>query len=231
MTSARVISTRRRSPPDSVYAGALRQRRQRQLRQQLAQPRSPRRAVEVQRLEDGEDVLLDRQSAEDRRLLRQVADALPGPDVHRIVGDVGVVQQDAARIRRGQPHDHRERRRLAGAVRPEQADDLARRDLELDALDHRATAVRLGEIALCAASPFSRASRDRQSWSSSPGCLLSGCCRRRAGSGAPRPASSCRTSVSFCTTSTGDPDHDVGFVGGGVGQVPAVRRSGRSRSS
>ena len=68
--------------------GRLRERRQIQLRQQLAQPRSTRGRIETHRLEDGENVLLDGQAAEDRRLLRQVADALPRADVHRIVGDV-----------------------------------------------------------------------------------------------------------------------------------------------
>ena len=41
---------------------------------------------------------------------------------------------------------HVERRRLAGAVRPEQADDLARRDVEAHAAHDRAPAVGLGEI-------------------------------------------------------------------------------------
>ena len=85
------------------------------------------------RLEDGQDVLLDGQPAEDRRLLRQVADALPGPDVHRVVGDVDAVELDAARVGRRQADGHVEGRRLAGAVGPEQPDDLARRDLEADA--------------------------------------------------------------------------------------------------
>ena len=45
------------------------------------------------------------------------------------------------------PTDHRERRRLAGAVRPEQSDDFAGRNVEVDALDDRAAAVRLRQIA------------------------------------------------------------------------------------
>ena len=81
----------------------LRQRRQIQLGEQLAQPRAAADAVEIHRLEDRQDVLLDRQPAEDRRLLRQVADALARPDVHRIVGHVAPVQLDAARIGRVRP--------------------------------------------------------------------------------------------------------------------------------
>ena len=63
------------------------------------------------------------------------------------------VEQDAARVGRRQADHHRERRRLAGAVGPEQADDFARRDLEVDAADDGAAAVRLGEVVVSAAWP------------------------------------------------------------------------------
>ena len=62
----------------------------------LGQPRLPRRRIEIERLEDGQNVLFHRQPAKDRRLLRQVADPLPRPDVHRIVGDVFPVENDAS---------------------------------------------------------------------------------------------------------------------------------------
>ena len=52
----------------------------------------------------------------------------------------------AAGIGRRQADGHIERRGLAGAVRSEQADDLARGDVEVDAADDRASAVRLGEV-------------------------------------------------------------------------------------
>ena len=65
MTSARVISARRRSPPDSVWAGAGRYRRQVQFREQLAHAGAALRRVEIQRLEDRHDVLLDREAAKD----------------------------------------------------------------------------------------------------------------------------------------------------------------------
>jgi hypothetical protein len=66
----------------------LRQRRQVQFRQQLAEPRPARRAIEPHCFQDRENVLFHGEPAEDRRLLRQVADALARADVHRIVGDV-----------------------------------------------------------------------------------------------------------------------------------------------
>ena len=89
--------------------------------------------------------MLDREAAEDRRLLRQIADALARAHVHRIVGDILIVEQHAAGIGRRQSHDHTERRRLAGAVRAEQADDFAGRDVEVDASHDRPAAVGLGE--------------------------------------------------------------------------------------
>ena len=67
--------------------------------------------------------------------LRQVADALPGPHVHRIVGHVRAVEQHPPRVRCGQPDDHRERRGLAGAIRPEQAHDFPGCDIEADAAE------------------------------------------------------------------------------------------------
>ena len=170
MTSARVISTRRRSPPDRVYAGALASGVRPSSASSSRSRVRPRRAVERERLEDREDVLLDRQPAEDRGLLRQVADALARADVHRIVGDVVAVEEHAAGIGRRQADDHRERRRLAGAVRPEQADDFARRDVEVDAFDDGAAAVGFREVARVPAWPSATASPpDRRSGSARSG--------------------------------------------------------------
>ena len=84
ITSARVISTRRRSPPDRDSALLFARLRDAELVEQLTQAlRALRAASRSQRLEDGEDVLLDGELAEDRRLLRQVADAAAGALVHR----------------------------------------------------------------------------------------------------------------------------------------------------
>ena len=51
------------------------------------------------------------------------------------------VEDDASRIGNRQADGHVERRRLAGAVRPEQADDLAGVHFKADATDNRAAAV------------------------------------------------------------------------------------------
>ncbi len=97
----------------------------------------PRRVlVEVgAHLEDGPDVVLDRELAEHRGLLRQVAHAEAGPAVHRQSGQLLVVEPDAAGVAGHQSHDHVEGGGLAGAVRPEQADHLAGIDLERQ-VDH-----------------------------------------------------------------------------------------------
>jgi hypothetical protein len=59
---------------------------------------------------------------------------LRAPDVHRIVGHIAPVQLDAARIRLRQADRHVERGGFSRAVRPKQADDLGRGDVEADAL-------------------------------------------------------------------------------------------------
>ena len=84
--------------------------------------------------------------AEDRRLLRQVADALARADVHRIVGDVLAVERHAPRVGRREADRHVERGRLARAVRSEQADHLARGDVQAHTAHHGAPAVRLGQF-------------------------------------------------------------------------------------
>ena len=63
-----------------------------------------------------------------------------------LVRQVEIIEQDAAGIRRDEPDDHVEGGGLARAVRAEQADDLARTDLERQVTDHGACAIGLGEV-------------------------------------------------------------------------------------
>src|SRR6185437_16417789 len=95
--------------------------------------------------EHGEDVALDREPAEDRRLLRQVADAQAAPLKHRQAGDDMPVEPDVALVRLEQPHDDGEDGGLARPVRPEQADGLAAPDREAHIADDRQLAEALGE--------------------------------------------------------------------------------------
>src|SRR6185295_11991454 len=64
----------------------------------------------------------------------------------RQLGQVALVQVDAARVRGNQPDDHVEAGGLAGAIRAEQADDLAARDFERNAFDHGARLESLAQV-------------------------------------------------------------------------------------
>jgi hypothetical protein len=72
----------------------------RELGQQLVEHGLAAVAVGLDHLQHAAHVLLDREAAEDRGLLRQVADAEPRPAIHRQVGDVVPVQGDPAIVRR-----------------------------------------------------------------------------------------------------------------------------------
>ena len=142
---ARAISRRRRSPPESVSATECARC------ESLKRSRRPcgrllaLGAVAGKRLEDREEVLDGRHAAEDRRLLRQVAEAAARPPEHRERRDVLAVEQDRARVGRHEPDRHGERRRLSRAVRPEEADDLAALYADADVVHDRPAAVDLAQ--------------------------------------------------------------------------------------
>src|ERR1700687_2098623 len=54
----------------------------------------------------------------------RVADACPPPPIHRIAGHIGPVELHAAAVRADQADDGIEGRRLARAIRPQQAHDF-----------------------------------------------------------------------------------------------------------
>jgi hypothetical protein len=66
--------------------------------EQLFEARGADGAVGLDHLEHREDILRHRQPAEDRRFLRQIAEAERRAPVHRQPGDVGTVEQDAALV-------------------------------------------------------------------------------------------------------------------------------------
>ncbi len=121
-------------------AGRLAQLRDVELLEQRVEIGFAPAPVRLHHFEHRADVVLDIEAAEDRGLLRQVADAEPGALVHRQRGDVVAVELDAAAVGLDQAGDHVEHGGLAGAVRAEQADRLAAAHIERDALDHRAAA-------------------------------------------------------------------------------------------
>ena len=73
----------------------------------------------------------------------QIAD--PALDLERLAHRIVAEHADAAVRDLGQAEHHQDGRGLAGAVRPEQAEDLAARDRERDAVHGRGAAVALGE--------------------------------------------------------------------------------------
>src|SRR5207245_2310488 len=112
-----------------------RQRRQPELGEELTRTLSSLAARQLERLEDRQEILLDGELAEDRRLLREVADAHAAAPVHGQTRDLFSLEEDAAAVGRQEAHHHVERRRLPGAVRAQQADDLSTLDVERHVVD------------------------------------------------------------------------------------------------
>ena len=96
--------------------------------------RHPLPAVDARKAEKPREIreeLFGREVVVEVRVLGKVADALPRRDVaNRPAQDLGT-----ARRRENQLHQQLERRRLTGAVGTEEAEDLARLDLERQAVE------------------------------------------------------------------------------------------------
>src|SRR5688572_20670304 len=120
--------------------------RDRELGEEILEPRLARVLQRLDHLEDGADVLLDREAAEDRGLLRKVADAEPRAAIHRQLRDVVPVEADRSDVGRDEAGDHVEAGRLAGAVRAEEADRLAALHEEADVAHDGPLAKTLAEI-------------------------------------------------------------------------------------
>jgi hypothetical protein len=88
-------------------------------------------------------VLVDRQRAEERRLLERDAN-LPsdrGQFGLRTRGEVDTADHDAAAVGPFETDDTSEQRRLARSAPPEQRHDFAAVDVETDAIEHASAAV------------------------------------------------------------------------------------------
>jgi hypothetical protein len=84
------------------------------------------------------DVLANRQVVEQLDRLPGPREPQPGPRVRRLAGEVPTVEEDAAAVA-DEPGDGVDERRLAGAVRPDQAEQLTRLHAQVD-VDERADA-------------------------------------------------------------------------------------------
>src|SRR6185369_13981028 len=118
--------------------GVRRQGGEVELGQQVAGPLPALDRVEIQRLQDGQQVLLYRQLSEDRRLLRQVPHAHAAPLVHGQGRDLLSFQKDTSTLGRQQADQHVEGRRLPGSVGAEQSHHLAAVDVQRHVVDHLA---------------------------------------------------------------------------------------------
>ena len=102
------------------------------LEQAAARSREPRPSAALQASEQPQ-VLAGREVLVDRRVLAGDADQLA--DTMRLAGDVDAEDPRLARVDRQQRREHPQHRGLAGAVRSEDAEDLALAHLEVDAVD------------------------------------------------------------------------------------------------
>ena len=127
---------RRAQTVDPILGRHVRSHLREQLRGPGAHPGAVEQPAKLEQLGPQEDVLFHAQAPEHRVLLRQVRDAEPGAAVDRQVGEIALVEVDAAGVDRNQPDDHVEAGRLAGAVRAEQADHFAARNLQRHVLHH-----------------------------------------------------------------------------------------------
>src|SRR4051812_16220590 len=79
------------------------------------------------------DIFSDGELAQYFAVLGRIADAEARAVKGGFSGQVGTGKADHASARRHIPHDRAQRRGLAGAVAPDEANELARGDLEADA--------------------------------------------------------------------------------------------------
>lgn len=97
-------------------------------------------------LEDGTDIVFHRKLAEHGRLLREITDAVLGTAVHRILGDVHVVDVYLPLVGDDKAGGHVECGGFAGAVRAQQAHNLSLCHINGHMIDHGALAVFLHEV-------------------------------------------------------------------------------------
>jgi hypothetical protein len=144
VASARASSTRWRSPPDSsgsrrsAQSAALGERHRARDRRLVGRPRRAEQAGVRQPAQ--RDRLARRQLAAGVAALRQPGDRAAAR-VGRPVGERAAVQPHLATVRRAQPGEHAQQRRLAGAVGPDDGGP-AGAERRADAAQHRPPAER-----------------------------------------------------------------------------------------
>ncbi len=112
-------------------------------REHLVDPTGELAAAQPVQPPEEREVLAGAEVRVDREVLGHVADRALERRSRGVQGLPG--EQHLAGVAAEDPADHRDRRRLPGAVRTEQAVGLARRDLEADAVDRLALAEALSQ--------------------------------------------------------------------------------------
>ena len=107
---------------------------------------------QIGHLQNGLDVILDAQTAENRGLLRQIPHTHLGPAIDGLFGEFGylavvVFEKDLAFVGFDQADDHIERRGLAGSVRTQKTHDLTLVHVDRNVVHHGAGFVFLDELA------------------------------------------------------------------------------------
>ena len=97
--------------------------------------------------QNGKNVVLYGHAAKDRYFLGQIADAKPGPPIHRQCGDIEAVKDNLAAFRRNQPGNRIKAGGLARTVRAKQRHNLAPAERKRHIADDRAASVALAQIA------------------------------------------------------------------------------------
>src|SRR6476660_6294529 len=87
-------------------------------------------AIGLHHFEHRANIVLDVETAKDRRLLRQIADSQARPLVHRKIRDVMAAELDFAAFSLSQPGNHIAASGLARPVRSQQADRLVAPDIK-----------------------------------------------------------------------------------------------------
>lgn len=93
------------------------------------------RARDGERFEDGHDVFVGGEAAEDGRFLREVSDAHLSAFTHRYARDVLVVENDPSLCGTDDTNDHIKGGGFSGAVGTEKANNLTGVDLNVDTVD------------------------------------------------------------------------------------------------
>ena len=126
-------SSRRRMPPENCEIGLVGGLLEPELLEQPLRGRAGVRRAQALQAPEEPQVLGRREVLVDRRVLAGDADQLA--DAVRLAGHVDAEDLRVARVDRQQRREHPQHRRLAGAVRAEDAEDLALAHLEVDAVD------------------------------------------------------------------------------------------------